>query len=218
MLTLVIANKRYSSWSLRPWLAMVHFGVPFAEVVIPLKTPETRARILAHSPSGKVPFLSDDETGARVWESVAILDYLAWRMPALPLWPAEPAARGAALAAAAEMHAGFTALRQNCPMNLGRPPKPIADPSLIAADVARLYGLWRDCRGRFGAGGPFLFGAFSAADAMFAPVVFRLVHYAVPVDADLRTYVDAMLDLPATRRWIAEAAAEPWHVAEYEVA
>lgn len=216
MFTLVVANKRYSSWSLRPWLAMVHFGIPFEEIAVELKTPETRARILEHSPSGKVPLLVDHEVGVRVWESIAILTYLGERLPEVPLWPKGLAARGTAFAAAAEMHSGFQALRQHCPMNLARRPKRLEDPAVIAGDLARLTGLWRDCRERFGGEGPFLFGAFSAVDAMYAPVVFRLLHYAVPLEADLAEYLDAVTDLPATRRWITEAAAEERRIAEYE--
>ena len=207
-LTLIIGNKRYSSWSLRPWLAAAQVDIPFAETVIPLDQPGTRAAILEHSPSGRVPCLIDGDV--TVWESLAIIEYLAERFPDRGLWPDDAGLRAVARAASCEMHAGFADLRNACPMDLGLEPKPGPRNHLAEADVARIVALWRDCRRRFGSGGPFLFGAFCAADAMYAPVVTRLVHYGFSVEADTRAYMDAVLALPAMRRWIAEAAAEPW--------
>jgi len=212
-LTLVIGNKRYSSWSLRPWLVAAHFGIPLAETLVPLDQPETRAAILRHSPSGRVPCLVDGDV--RVWESLAIIEYLAERFPEHPIWPRDVAARALARAVSCEMHAGFADLRRACSMDLGRAPAPGPRNGEAAADVARIVGLWRDCHDRFGRGSPFLFGAFSAADAMYAPVAARLVGYGFDLDADARAYVEAIHALPAMRRWIDEAAAEPWVLPEH---
>jgi glutathione S-transferase len=214
--TLVIANKRYSSWSLRPWLVMTHFGLPFREVGVLLDLPESKAEILRWSPSGRVPCLVDGDI--RVWETLAIVEYLAERHPDLPIWPTDVAARAEARAISNEMHAGFQALRSACPMNLRKrfAWKPRGGEK-AAADVARIVELWRAARARFGAGGPFLFGAFSAADAMYAPVATRLDTYAWPLDADIRAYVDAVLDLPAFRAWKAAADLETALVPSDEV-
>ncbi|MER2605367.1 MAG: glutathione S-transferase family protein [Siculibacillus sp.] len=215
-LKLVIANKRYSSWSLRPWLVATHFGIPFAEIPIDLAAPDFKANILRFSPSGRVPCLIDGDVA--VWETLAIVEYLAESFPDLPIWPKDRAARAVARAIANEMHAGFGALRSACPMNLRRSfPWRGWGGEAAARDVARITELWRDARARFGSGGPFLFGAFSAADAMYAPVVARLDGYSWPLDADTRAYVDAMLSLPAFRAWKAGADAETSIVADDEV-
>ncbi len=213
-LTLVIANKTYSSWSLRPWLAMRMAELPFAEVVIPLDQPTTRAEILKVSPSGRVPVLHH---GALViWDSLAIIEYVAELAPAAQLWPNDRAARALARSVSAEMHAGFAALRAQLPMNVrARIPLTALSPE-VTEDVARVTALWRDCRGRFGAGGDFLFGTFTAADAMFAPVVTRFQTYGIEVDPVCRAYCDAMLALPAMEQWISAAMAEPWTIAKYE--
>lgn len=213
---LVIGNKNYSSWSLRPWLVATHFGIAFDEVLIPLDTPETHEAILAHSPSGRVPCLIDRELA--VWDSLAIIEYLADRFPDRTIWPTNRDARAVARSVSSEMHAGFTGLRSACPMNL-RKRFPWSDwgGAAAAADANRIVALWRDARARFGAGGPFLFGEFSAADAMYAPVVTRLDGYSWPVDADTRTYMDAMLDLPAFRRWREAALQETWIVPSDEI-
>lgn len=207
-LHLVIANKRFSSWSLRPWLVMAEFGIPFTETLIPLDLPDTHARILEHSPSGRVPLLVDGDV--RVWDSLAIIERLAERFPEHEIWPRDQAARALARSVSAEMHAGFQALRQACPMNLVREPNPIDRGEGANADVARIVALWRDCRARFGAGGPFLFGAFSAADAMYAPVVHRLDRYGWAVEPDTRAYLDAVIALPSMQRWTAAAREETW--------
>jgi glutathione S-transferase len=173
---LYLANKCYSSWSMRPWLVMHAFGLPFEETVVALRQENTRARILAVSPSGKVPCLVDGETV--VWESLAIIEYLAEKFPAAGIWPKEAGARAHARAISNEMHGGFMPLRQALPMNLG---KRIATPDLsddAKANVARIEGIWRTTRARFAqslqhGGGAFLYGTFSAADAMYAPVVTR---------------------------------------------
>ncbi len=169
--TLVIGNKNYSSWSLRPWLAMKMAGVTFEEIVIPLRRPDTAAAIARHSPAGKVPVLKH---GARVvWESIAILEYLAEMLPNERLWPADVAARAHARAVSAEMHAGFQALRSHMPMNVRASKAGRGMNGDVGKDIARINAIWRDCRGQFGSEGPFLFGRFCNADAMWAPVVTR---------------------------------------------
>jgi glutathione S-transferase len=208
MPTLVIANKLYSSWSMRPWLLMRHLGIAFDEIVIPLDLPDTRARVLEHSPAGKVPILKDGDV--TVWESLAIMEYVAETAGA-PVWPEDGKARAMARAVAAEMHAGFEALRSACPMNLGK-----RYPSRDRGE-ARFEAIVRDARARFSAGGPFLFGAFSAADAMYAPLATRLDTYSIPVDPATRAYVDAILGLPAFREWRAAALRETWVVEHDEV-
>jgi glutathione S-transferase len=213
-LALVIGNKNYSSWSLRPWIAMKAAGIAFDEIVIPLYEPGSREEVLKHSPAGKVPVLID---GAQyVWESLAILEYIAEKFPAAGLWPKDTRARAHARSIAAEMHAGFQPLRKNCPMNLWLPPKKRAMPDEVAADVQRIDALWSDCRVRFGQGGPFLFGAFGAADAMYAPVVTRLHSYGLEVGEVSRCYMDAVMALPAFVEWRAAALEEPWVMRQNE--
>lgn len=204
MRRLVIGDRNFSSWSLRPWLALSVAGIDFTEVNVRLGQTETRAEILRHSPSGKVPCLIDGDLV--VWDSLAICEYAAELAPAL--WPAGTAARAEARAVSAEMHAGFAALRQNMPMNVcaakpgeGRTPE-------VEADIARILTIWQACRARHGEGGPFLFGAFSIADAMYAPVVWRFTTYAVEAPPVARAWMDAMLALPAMRQWQAGAVAE----------
>ncbi len=216
MPTLVIANKVYSSWSLRPWILMRHHGLAFDEAFVPLEQPDTRERILAYSPAGKVPILIEGET--RVWESIAIMETLAERHPELPIWPRDPAARALARSIAAEMHAGFRPLRIAMPMNLGKRFAHRDRGPEVAADVARVIEIWKDARDRFGAGGPFLFGAeFGAADAMYAPVVTRLDTYGWPVDAQTRAYMDAILGLPAFKEWLEGAMRESWILRHDEI-
>lgn len=212
---LYLANKLYSSWSMRPWLVMHAFGLPFEEKVIPLRQDDTRARILAVSPSGKMPCLVDGDV--HLWESLAIIEYLAEKFPDKGIWPKDAAARAHARAIANEMHGGFMPLRQALPMNLA---KRMATPALsdeTKANIARIEDIWRTTRARFGGkGGAFLFNAFSAADAMYAPVVTRLDTYGVPVAADTRAYMDAILAHPSFIAWRTAALAEPWTIAEYE--
>ena len=211
-LTLVIGNKNYSSWSLRPWIAMKVAGIAFEEIVIPLYEPGSREQILKYSPAAKVPVLIDG--AAAIWESLAILEYLAEKFPAAHLWPAAATARGVARAISCEMHGGFQALRRGCTMNLWLPVKPRPQGDDVMADVARIEAMWRDARARFGQGagqgGPFLFGTFGAADAMYAPVVARFHTYGIPVATDTRAYMDAVMALPAWAEWYAAAMKEPW--------
>jgi glutathione S-transferase len=203
---LIIGNKNYSSWSFRPWIAMKAVGIAFEERVISLNDPEFKRAIAPVSQNGKVPALDDD--GVHVWESLAILEYLAEKFPHAGLWPADTRARAHARAVAAEMHGGFAALRGECPMNFWRPVKRRELSADALADVARIDAMWSECRVRYG--GPFLFGAFGAADAMYAPVVSRFHTYAVAVGERSRAYMDAIMALPAWREWKEAALKEPW--------
>jgi glutathione S-transferase len=217
-LTLIIGNKNYSSWSLRPWIAMKVAGIDFDEIVIPLYEPGSREQALKYSPAGKVPVLIDGDQ--HVWESLAILEHLAEKFPDAHLWPQDARARSHARVAASEMHAGFAALRRACPMNMWLPPKARPQSHEVMADVARIEALWSDCRARFGQkaehGGPFLFGAFGAADAMYAPVVARFHSFGLPVGEAARAYMDAVMGLPAWAQWRDAALKEPWIMRQNE--
>jgi glutathione S-transferase len=211
---LYIGNKLYSSWSLRPWILMTALDIPFEETVIPLYVPGSKGQILDVSPGGKVPCLVDGDV--TVWESLAIIEYLHERFPQKGVWPADVKARAEARAASNEMHAGFQALRGACPMNLSKRFAPRDLGSDVADNLRRLEGLWSDFRRRHGAGGQFLFGAFGAADAMFAPVVTRLDTYQVPVSSETRRYMDAVLSHPAFVSWRNAALKETWSLDYYE--
>jgi len=212
-LHLVIGNKNYSSWSFRPWLAMKVAGIAFAETVISLDAADFKARVRALSGAGRVPVLIDGDIP--IWESLAILEYLAEKFPLAGLWPNDAAARAHARAVASEMHAGFMPLRRQLPMNVARPVKQRALDEGAAKDVARIDSIWKECRAKFG--GPFLFGPFGAADAMYGPVVWRFHTYAVDVGAAARAYMQAMMALPAWNEWRDAARREPWVLAEDEV-
>ncbi len=214
MPTLVIANKLYSSWSLRPWLLMRQLGIAFDEILIPLDLPDTKEKVLKHSPAGKVPILIDGDV--TVWESISIMEYVGDALGA-PVWPQERAARAMARSVSAEMHAGFSALRSGCPMNLGKKFAQKDRGEGVARDVARFSEIVRQARERFGGGGPFLFGAFSAADAMFAPLVTRLDTYSIALDPTTQAYADTILSLPAFQEWRAAALQETWIVDADEV-
>jgi glutathione S-transferase len=212
-LQLIIGNKNYSSWSLRPWLAMKVAGIPFDEVLISLDAPDFKAQVTAHGGAGKVPVLIDG--AIHVWESLAILEYLAERFPGL--WPAQEGARAHARAIAAEMHAGFLPLRRQLPMNIRRPVRKRPLDDAAASDVSRIDAIWNDCREKFAGGGPFLYGAFCAADAMYAPVVWRFHTYAVEVSATVRAYMEAVMALPASQEWREAARREPWVLPHDEI-
>jgi glutathione S-transferase len=221
--TLVIGNKCHSSWSLRPWILMTQFGIAFEEKLIPfadpIDSPEWKDQIRKYSPAGKVPALVDGDVA--VWESLAIMEYLAERHPELAIWPKDRAARAMARAIASEMHAGFSSIRGACPMNLGKRFGERDRGAGVAKDAARVQEIWRTARQRFGQeaedGGPFLFGAFTAADAMYAPMATRFDTYAIPIDRDARAYVDAVMATPAFQEWRKAALAETWIVPEDEV-
>jgi glutathione S-transferase len=212
---LVIGNKNYSSWSLRPWIAMKAAGIGFDETVISLEAADFKARVTAMSGAGRVPVLIDGD--ARVWESLAILEYLVEKFPSAGLWPKHPVARAHARAIASEMHSGFVALRRHLPMNVSRPVKVRALDDGSVADVKRIDAIWRECRTRFGATGEFLFGAFGAADAMYAPVVSRFHTYAVEVGDAARSYMRAVMALPAWSEWREAARHETWVLQHDEV-
>ena len=204
-LKLVIGSRYASSWSLRPWLLLKQLGLPFEEIVIPLRQPDTALHIRRYSPSGKVPILLAG--GLRIWDSLAIAEYLAEQHPAL--WPADRAARALARAACCEMHSGFSALRTFLPMDFTArfdpPGKLLAS---VEGDIDRIVGIWAECRRAAPGGGPFLFGQFTIADAMFAPVCSRFATYAVPLPAPAQAYVELMMDLPAMHEWGRLAHAE----------
>ena len=211
--TLVIGNKAYSSWSLRPWLVMKTAGITFDEVRIPLYQGDYRIRIAAYSRAGKVPILVAGNL--TVWDSLAICEYLAERHPERRLWPSDEAARAYARAISAEMHSGFQALRSNLPMNLRRQFPGVAVAPEAHSDIARIEAIWSDSLQRYG--GPFLCGGgFSIADAMYAPVATRFETYAVALSVPARTYADTLLALPAMQEWYAAARAETEVLPQYE--
>ena len=214
-LTLVIGNKKYSSWSLRPWIAMRNAGIAFEEVLLELYTDSFKSHLRQYTPVGKVPVLLDGD--AVIWESIAILEHLAEKFPNADLWPADPAARGHARSIATEMHGGFAALRSHCPMNLARAVRKRVLTPAVEAEVERIDAMWSEARARFGKGGPYLFGAFGAADAMYAPVVARVHHYDIAVSPAARAYVDAVRALSAYREWEAAGLKEAWVMAGNEV-
>ena len=221
MLQLLIANKNYSSWSMRPWVLMRQTGIAFEEVMVPFDdfepTSAFKQQVLARNPVGKVPILVDGSLA--VWDSLAIAETLAERFPEKHLWPADPAARARARSICAEMHAGFTSLRTHCPMNIEASLPEIGaliwrDKPGVRTDVARIQAMWEGLLQEHG--GPMLFGEFSIADAYYAPVCMRLRTYALPVSDTVRAYMDRVTALPAVAEWIAGALAEKWFVIEDE--
>ncbi|MBW4633672.1 MAG: glutathione S-transferase family protein [Iphinoe sp. HA4291-MV1] len=205
-LTLVIGNKNYSSWSLRPWLAMKQLGLNFKEIRIALYTSESSSQIRQYSPSGKVPVLLHGHL--TVWDSLAICEYLAEEFPNLHWLPEEKAARTVARSISAEMHSSFASLRQNMPMNCrARFPGKGMTPE-VQKDIDRITTIWRECRQNFGIGGDMLFGKFTIADAMYAPVVSRFVTYGVQLDTVCNAYAEAVFALPAMQEWLKAASDE----------
>jgi len=212
-LTLVIGNWNYSSWSLRPWLALRMSGLAFGTERIPLYQPDSKARLLARSPAGLVPVLEHGEL--RVWESLAICEYVAELAPQAALWPSDPATRARARSVATEMHGGFPAVRANLPMNVRARAACSPDlPDDARTQIARIVQLWSESRKRDGAGGPFLFGRFSIADAMYAPVVTRFRTYRIALPPEAQAYADAVWTLPAMQEWAAQAERETEHMTE----
>ena len=213
--TLIIGNKNYSSWSLRPWLAMRVANIPFTEKLIRLFDENWDAEIAKLSPTRKVPVLVDGDLV--IAETIAILEYVAEQNSNANLWPADTKARAMARSVSAEMHAGFTALRTHMPMNIRRMTPGMGMGEGVARDIARIEQIWGECRAQFGAGGDFLFGDFSIADAMFAPVVWRLTTFAVDVNPVSAAYMEAVRTLPAMVEWADAGRAEPWTVGEDEI-
>ncbi|MGQ5524089.1 glutathione S-transferase family protein [Chitinimonas sp. PSY-7] len=216
MLQLVIGNKAYSSWSLRPWILLKQFGIPFEEILIPLYEANTAEQIRRYAPTGKVPCLIDGPI--TIWESIAICEYLAEQYPQYKMWPEDRAHRAEARALAAEMHAGFSALRTHHPMNVRKvkPPKP-RHPD-VERDLARFTTMVENLRSRFATQGPFLMGEFSILDAMYVPVATRCRTYNLPVPEQTKIWIDHMLALPVMREWCAAAEVETWIVALNESA
>ncbi len=212
-MTLVIGNKNYSSWSLRPWIAMKTLGIDFRETLIPFDFESGNPAIKAVSASGKVPMLIDGDV--KIWESLAILEYLAERCPEHHVWPADAASRAEARSVSSEMATGFFALRGQCPFNLHRKPSLLPADAALAADVARIDAIWSSLLEK--SGGPLLFGTFSAADAMFAPVVGRFRSYGLTPSATAARYMEAITVLPAWKEWETAALAEIWLVAASEI-
>ncbi|MBA3929497.1 MAG: glutathione S-transferase [Xanthomonas sp.] len=212
--TLVIGNKNYSSWSLRPWLLLRQFGVAFDEVRLPLDSPRFAEDVARHSPTGKVPALHDGDV--HVWDSLAICEYANERWLDGSGWPADCALRALARAAAAEMHSGFVALRTQLPMNSRRTPDAYTWDDAARRDIDRVQALWRQLRTARGGQGEFLFGAFGIVDAMYAPVAVRFDGYGVAVDDTAHRYMQALFALPAMQEWRAAAAAETESVAATE--
>ena len=218
LLTLVIANKNYSSWSMRPWVLLRGRGIEFRERMLKFDSAEWRDHIVRLSPSGLVPVLWEGEPGAgfATWDTLAITERLHELFPDRGIWPTDPQARGRARSAAAEMHSGFRALRGAMPMNLrSTHPGKGMNPD-VAKDIARIDSLWRILRRQFGKGGPYLFGEFSAADAFYAPVATRFVTYGVELNGAARAYQQALLESPSVKAWSADAARETEFVAEDE--
>ena len=212
-LILYLGNKNYSSWSFRPWIALEAAGLPFTDRVIPFDFAGGNPEIRKVSPTGRVPVLYHGDV--KVWESLAIIEYAAELFPDAGLWPKDRAARAEARAISMEMLSGCRALRGACPMNIRRKPGAIDLPEGVAADVARIETIWKGALAR--SGGPFLFGEFSAADAMYAPVVNRFEVYCLTQDETVRAYMARMKAHPAWQKWQAAALAEPWIVPEDEV-
>ncbi len=213
-LHLVICNKNYSSWSVRPWILMTHFGIAFDEIQTWLYQPDTETQIKRYSPTGLVPCLIDGPL--RIWDTLAIAEYLAEKFPNENMWPAVRDARAIARSVTAEMHSGFGALRRSMPMNIRNryPGKGRADE--VDRDIARLESLWNDCRRNYGAGGDYLFGDFSIADAFFAPVVFRFNTYGVRPRGEAGIYMQTMLATPALQKLARDAAAEGHALSVYD--
>lgn len=210
---LIIANKNYSSWSVRPWLVLTHFSIPFDEELVLLGTDETKELLRKKTPAGRVPVLVDGDVV--VHESIAIIEYLAERFPHKKIWPTDRKLRAVARSAAAEMHAGFQGLRSTAPMNLRASYPNRLDLDLVAADLKRIEWLWGDLLQK--SGGPYLFEEFTAADAMFAPLASRIRTYDLPTSDVAAEYVEAIYALPAFQQLLADAQKEPWIVEHDEL-
>jgi len=213
-LKIVIGNKKYSSWSLRGWLVLKQIGVPFEEILIPLDQPNTQEQIARYSPSGRVPTLIDGDVV--VWDSLAICEHLNERFPDRHLWPADRKARAVARSISAEMHSGFQNLRNDLSMKIVESIPTSTFRPEVKEEIRRIIAIWTDCRQRFAGGKPFLFGDFSNADVMFAPVVSRFRTYGVPLEGTAAAYAETIWKLPAMQEWLAAAKIEPHRMARYE--
>lgn len=214
-LTLVIGNKNYCSWPLRPWLAMKKFGIEFNEIRIPICTPQSEQQIRQYSPTGKRPVLIDDQL--KIWDSLAICEYLVERFPHIHWWPSDRIARSVARSICAEMHSGFSYLRQQMPLNCrAKLPGKGMTPE-VQKDIDRITTIWRDCRQNFGGSGRMLFGEFTLADAMFASEVLRFNTYEVKLDSESQDYVEAILALPSVQEWLKDAQSEVEVVPQFEL-
>jgi glutathione S-transferase len=205
-LELVIGNKAYSSWSLRPWLLLRESGISFDEIMVPLYQADSPRRIRERSPSGRVPALIDG--GTTIWDSLAICEYVAERFPKARGWPEEQKARAIARSVSAEMHSGFAAVRSELPMNLRGRRTGVAPSDTARSEIDRIFEIWSDCRRQFGAGGKFLFGRFGIADAMYAPVVTRFATYGIGLTGEVRDYSETILALASLREWTQAAREE----------
>jgi glutathione S-transferase len=214
---LIVGNKNYSSWSLRPYMALKMADVPFTDKLVRIMVPETPKALAKYKATGKVPLLVHNSLV--IWDTLAMIEYAAETWPIKPIWPKNKKARARARSVSAEMHSSFGALRNACPMNLRRERKlpPGGITPAVAKDVARIEAIWAECRKQFGKGGPFLFGKFSAADAMFAPVCSRFETFAIPVSKTSRAYMDAIFATSAFQQWKKDAALETWVIPEDEV-
>ncbi len=212
-LTLIIGNKNYSSWSLRPWMLLSHLGLGFKEVLIPLDTPEFKDEVEKYGPSGRVPVLHHGTFC--VWDSLAICEYVAELTGRG--WPSDRSTRAVARSVSAEMHSGFANLRMEWPMNARARNRRTPMTPGLESDIDRIDEIWNDCRARFGAGGPWLFGEYSIADAMYAPVVLRFRAYGAQVSETARWYLATVLEDPALQEWVHAAQSEPWKLPASEV-
>ncbi len=204
---LVIGNRNYSTWSLRPWLFLRYHGVDFDEVRLPLDTEEFRSRIGDYTPAGRVPVLVHGDH--RVWESLAICEYAAETFPGIPGWPEDPEGRAEARSVACEMHAGFAALRNELPMNCRAVGRQVTPSAAARCDIDRVVAIWNGARGRFGSDGPWLYGSFCIADAMFAPVASRFLTYGIPLQDAAADWAREILGHPGMQEWIEAARVEP---------
>jgi len=213
--SLVLGNKNYSSWSLRPWLVMRHLDLEFEETIVPLLVDGFKEELLKHSASGKVPVLKVE--GNEIWDSLAICEYLNDRYPAGQLWPMDEYAKAIARSVSYEMHSGFFNIRNDMPMNMRRIVDGFEPSSLCQQDIERVLEIWESCRERFGQNGPFLFGEFSIADAMFAPVVSRFNTYKIPMSGNVAAYVQTVQDMPLMLEWKKTAIGEAWVIDQVEL-
>lgn len=213
--SLIIGNKNYSSWSLRPWLVLKHIGVELNEIVIPLYQPDSKDNILKVSKAGLVPVLEVD--GQPIWDSLAICEFLNERHPDAKLWPEDPMARAMARSISSEMHAGFKHVRSDMPMNMRRHVEDFHPSPLCQGEIRRAFDIFTTCRKAYGAEGAFLFGHFTIADAMFAPLLSRFDTYAIPLPEIVKDYSDSIMALPAFQEWKAAAMEESWSIPEAEI-